>query len=83
MSPWVRIPLGIAVAFVGYLILRYTGKFQSWFGRIPVAEQKLGPGGSGMAYKLIGVFVAFMGVAIMTNLVTNMLQSLAGFLTNT
>ncbi|MDG1949816.1 MAG: hypothetical protein P8J32_03275 [bacterium] len=83
MSPWVRILLGIAVAIVGYLILKKTDMFLGWFGRIPVADQKLGPGGTRMAYKLIGMGTALMGVAIATNLITGMLQSLAGFLTNT
>lgn len=81
MSPWFRIPLGLFVAFLGYLILKKTTVVQTWFGRIPIAEQKLGPGGSRTAYKLIGVLVAFLGVAISTNLISNMLTELATFLT--
>lgn len=81
MSPWIRIPLGIFVAFLGYLILKKTTVVQTWFGRIPIADQKLGPGGTHTAYKLIGAFIAFIGVAISTNLIRNMLQSLALFLT--
>jgi hypothetical protein len=82
MSPLLRIPLGIFFMFIGFLIVKKSEVMLSWFGRIPFAESKLGTGGSRTFYKLIGVGVVFIGVATSTNVITSMLESLAGFLTN-
>ena len=50
MSPLIRIPLGIAIMFVGFLMVKKTEVFLSWFGQVPFAEDKFGPGGSRLFY---------------------------------
>jgi len=55
----------------------------SWFGEVPFAEAKFGPGGSRFFYKLLGVLVSFLGIFIATNVISNILESLAAVLTRT
>jgi len=58
-------------------------KFLDWFGSIPFAENKFGPGGSKFFYKLLGIGTVFLGIFISTNVISDILTSLAKFLTNT
>jgi hypothetical protein len=74
MSPLIRIPLGLAVMVVGFMMVRKTNVVISWFGRVPFAEQKFGSGGSIFFYKLLG---------IATNVISGILEDLAGLLTHT
>mgnify|MGYP000415685019 CR=1 FL=1 len=53
-----------------------------WFS-IPFAEEKFGPGGTRFFYKLIGILTVFIGIFISTNIISSILESLAGILTNT
>lgn len=83
MSPLFRIPLGLAVMVLGFYMVSKAEKFLDWFGPIPFAENKFGPGGSKFFYKLLGIGTVFLGIFIATNVISDILTSLAKFLTNT
>lgn len=82
MSPLLRIPLGLLVMAIGFLMVKKTDVLLSWFGRVPFAEEKIGPGGSRFFYKLLGITVTFIGIFIATNVISGILESLAGVLTH-
>lgn len=83
MSPLLRIPFGILVMIAGFYMVKKTDVLMAWFGEVPFAEKTFGAGGSWFFYKLIGVLVALVGIFIATNVISNILQSIAGVLTNT
>jgi len=83
MSPFIRIPLGFLIMVVGFLLVKKTDVFLSWFGQIPFAEEKFGPGGSRFFYKLLGVAVTFIGIFVATNVISGILEDLAALLTHT
>ena len=58
-------------------MVKKTDKFMSWFGRIPFAEDKFGQGGSYFFYKLLGTLIVFIGIFTVTNIISDMLGSLA------
>jgi hypothetical protein len=78
MSPWIRIPLGFLVMLVGMHMVFKTRLYLSWFGRIPFAEKKFGQGGTETFYKLLGVLISFIGIFIVTNIISDILESFAG-----
>jgi hypothetical protein len=82
MSPLFRIPLGLLIMVVGFLIVFKTETVFRWFGEIPFAEAKFGTGGSRFFYKLIGVLVTFIGIFVATNVISDILGSLACTLTH-
>lgn len=83
MSLFVRIPLGLIVMVVGYLMVSKSEKVFEWFGQNEFAEKYLGYGGSRFFYKLIGILVVFAGIFIATNVMSDILGSTAHILTNT
>ncbi|KKW31583.1 MAG: hypothetical protein UY76_C0055G0006 [Candidatus Uhrbacteria bacterium GW2011_GWA2_52_8d] len=83
MSPFIRIPLGLAIMVVGFLMVKKTDVVLTWFGQVPFAEQKFGPGGSRFFYKLLGILITFIGIFVATNVISGILQDLAGLLTHT
>lgn len=83
MSPFLRIPLGILVMVAGFYMVKKTDVLMAWFGEVPFAEKTFGAGGSWFFYKLMGVLVALTGIFIATNVISNILASVAGVLTNT
>lgn len=82
MSPLIRIPLGLFVMAIGFLIVKKTEKVYEWFGQIPFAEDKFGTGGSRFFYKLIGILTVFIGIFIATNVISDILESVACTLTH-
>ncbi len=74
-----RILIGLAIMAVGFLIVQKTDMFQNWTGRIDWAEEKLGSGGTRTFLKLSGVVVAFIGIMVATNIMSDVLSGLAGF----
>ncbi|MFA4845330.1 MAG: hypothetical protein WC654_02120 [Patescibacteria group bacterium] len=82
MSTLLRIPLGLLIMVIGFLIVLKTEMFFSWFGEIPFAEAKFGAGGSRFFYKLIGLAITFIGIFVATNIISDILGSLACVLTN-
>lgn len=83
MSAFIRIPLGLAIMVVGFLMVKKTDVALSWFGQVPFAEDKFGPGGSRFFYKLLGVVITFIGIFVATNVISGILEGLAGILTHT
>jgi len=78
MNPIFRVLLGLVVMVVGFLITWKTKYVIIWFGRIPWAEKHLGSGGTWTFYKLLGVLIAFIGIFIVTNIISGILESFAG-----
>jgi len=65
-----RIILGLVIAAAGTLIVIKTEGILNTFGRIAFFDRHLGTeGGSRLGYKLIGMFIIFIGVLIMTNMI--------------
>lgn len=81
MSPFLRILLGIIVMVIGFYMVKKTEVFLEWFGSIPFAEDKFGPGGTRFFYKLLGVAITFLGIFIATNVISDVLTSIAKILT--
>ncbi|MFA6132027.1 MAG: hypothetical protein WC702_03110 [Patescibacteria group bacterium] len=78
MSLFWRLVLGLVVMAVGFHMVWKTLLYQEWTGVIEFAEEKLGSGGTNTFLKLIGAGVCFIGVAIATNLISDILNSFAG-----
>ena len=76
-SVFLRVPLGLAVAALGFLIVWKSETVFGWVGTIDWAEQKLGYGQSRLFIKLIGVGVAVIGVFIATNIISDILTGFA------
>ena len=62
---------------IGFFVVSKTDTFLNLFGRVEWAERKLGSGGSWTFYKLLGVGIAFLGVFIDTNIISDILTSFA------
>ena len=77
MSPIVRIPLGLVVAFLGFLVVWKTEAVFSWTGAIDFAERRIGFGQTRMFLKLVGLGIAFLGIFIATNIISDLLTSFA------
>ena len=71
-----RIILGLVVIVIGFHMVWKTGFYQDWTGRIDFAEEKFGGGGTNTFLKLFGVLVCFIGVAIATDLISDILGNL-------
>ncbi len=82
MAWFTRIPLGLIVMIIGFLMVRKTEVVISWFGRVPFAEDKFGSGGTYFFYKLVGTGLVFIGAGIATNVVSTWLGDLACLLTH-
>jgi hypothetical protein len=78
MSFFWRIILGLVVMAVGFHMVWKTLAYQDWIGLIDFAEEKFGSGGTNTFLKLIGALICFIGVAIATNLISDILTSFAG-----
>ena len=65
-----NILIGIIMIVVGALMVVYSEKLLNAFGSIPFFERYLGTeGGSRLGYKLLGLFVFFIGVLTMTGMI--------------
>jgi len=78
MAPIFRIPLGIVVMLLGMLMTFKSETMLEWFGENAWAEDKMGFGQSRLFYKLLGTLVAFLGIFIMTNIISDILGGVAG-----
>lgn len=83
MNVFLRVPLGLAVMVVGFLMVWRTEKFQVWVGQIDWAEQKFGNGGTRTFLKLLGVGVAFFGIFIVTNIASDLFAGFASIFDRT
>ncbi|MBU0646529.1 hypothetical protein KJ611_03625 [Patescibacteria group bacterium] len=77
MNPIIRILLGLAIMAAGFLIVWKSEMVFSWVGRIDWAEMKLGSGGTRTFIKLIGLLVAFIGIFVATNIISDILTGFA------
>lgn len=77
MTALIRVPLGVAIMVVGFLAVWRTEKVLVWVGQIDWAEQKFGSGGTRFFVKLLGVGVAFLGIFVATDIISDILGSLA------
>ena len=77
MNVFLRILLGLAVMAAGFWIVVKTDLLRSWLGDVDWAEQHIGTGGTRLFYKLVGTGVCFIGIFIATNIISDMLTSLA------
>jgi len=82
MTLLIRVPLGIAIMVVGYFVVAKSEVVFGWFGTNDFAEKYLGFGGSRLFYKLVGVLIVFVGIFVATNVISDILGSLAGLLTH-
>lgn len=73
-----RILLGFIIAGIGFLITWKSEWLLHNFGRVQWAEENLGGGGSRLFFKLLGIAIIFIGYAIITNLMTSILESFVG-----
>ncbi len=74
-----RILLGIVVAGAGYLFVAKTEWFLRNFGRIAFFDKYLGTsGGSRLGYKLLGVFILFIGIMIATGSIEGFIMWVLG-----
>ncbi len=67
MSILVRILVGVCLIALGVLMTYKTEWFLSLLGRVPFAEKFFGGGGTRLFYKLLGVFIAIIGIMFATN----------------
>ncbi|HBK34250.1 TPA: hypothetical protein DEP34_03740 [Candidatus Uhrbacteria bacterium] len=77
MSPFFRILLGLIVMMIGFLFVAKTHVLISWFGASDFAEEKMGPGSSSIFYKICGVIIAFIGVFIATDIISDLMRGFA------
>ncbi len=63
-----RILIGIAVSALGVLMAWKTPFFLEAIGRIETAEKYLGPGGTRLFLKLLGIGITLIGFMVITNL---------------
>lgn len=83
MSLFWRIPLGLLIIAAGVHMVIKTDFYYELVGDIPFAEDKFGAGGTRFFLKLFGVGVSFIGMAIATNLISDMLGGLTGVFVRT
>lgn len=77
MLPIFRIPLGLVIMVIGFLFVAKTQVLLNWFGPSSFAEEKMGPGGSWLYYKIVGIIIAFVGVFIATDIISDLLRGFA------
>ncbi len=66
--------VGLIMITIGALIVIKSEALLNTFGRISFFEQHLGTeGGSRLGYKLIGLFVIFIGTLVFANLIGSFL----------
>ena len=73
-----RIFVGLIVMVVGVLIVWKPTAIYEFTGPIEFAEEKLGTGGTYSFLKIIGVIITFIGIAIVTNIISDILADFAG-----
>lgn len=75
-----RILIGFAIVATGVFMTMRSRMILEFFGYIDYMERKLGPGGSSLFYKLLGILFAFIGFMVATNLWDAFLAATVGSL---
>jgi hypothetical protein len=78
MSSLVRIPLGILVVVIGFLLVWKTEPVFRFTGTVDWAEEKIGPGQTRLFIKLVGLGTAFVGMFMATGIASDILTAFAG-----
>ena len=73
-----RVIVGLGIVAVGVYIVIKTRSFEGFFGVVPWAENHLGPGGTMLFYKLLGIVIILVGFIVATNLWNAFLQATLG-----
>ena len=68
MNLILRILIGTALAAGGVYMVMKTLVFINFFGSVDWFDQKLGPGGTALFYKLLGILLCLIGFLLATNL---------------
>ena len=66
--------IGAAMIGVGMHMVIKTDVYLGFMGRNEWAEEKFGPGGTRLFYKLIGLLVTFLGILGVTGQLTGLAQ---------
>ena len=70
-----HILIGFIILAVGALMVIKSEALLNAFGRIEFFDHYLGTeGGSRLGYKLIGLFAIFIGILIMTNMISGFME---------
>ncbi len=78
--PILRILGGLALVAAGIPFVLKTQWFMENFGAVSWAEDKLGPGGSWLFYKLVGIGISIIGLLLATGLMGGLLLNTVGAL---
>jgi len=73
-----RIFGGVALIIAGIPFVLWTQWFMENFGTVGWAEEKLGPGGSWLFWKLVGVGISIIGMLLATGLLGGLLIGTVG-----
>lgn len=68
MSPLTRILIGLIALGIGMIMVYKSDDVVLWIGPNSWAEKVFVSGGSSFFYKLVGVFVCFVGIVMITDL---------------
>ncbi|PJA47211.1 hypothetical protein CO172_02620 [Candidatus Uhrbacteria bacterium CG_4_9_14_3_um_filter_36_7] len=83
MSVFLRVPLGFLIMAIGVLMVWKTVWFQDIIGVIDWAEEKIGSGGTNSFLKILGIIIIFIGIATVTNIISDILTDFAGLFIRT
>jgi hypothetical protein len=74
-----RIIVGVIAALIGFSLVWKTEWYNVNFGSIAWAEEKFGTnGGSRLMYKMIGIFIIFIGFLAITDMHKKFLNATVG-----
>lgn len=73
-----RFILGMGMVGAGVFFVIRTTTIESFFGSVAWAEAKIGPGGTRLFYKLLGIVVILIGCIVAFNLWDAFLQATLG-----
>jgi hypothetical protein len=68
MNFFLRVFIGLLVVSVGIACVLRTNDIVGFFGSIEWADEKMGPAGTQLLYKLLGVLAIFIGLVVTFNL---------------
>ncbi len=75
---FLRILWGLLIALFGLSLTLRTHWYIDFLGPLDWLEYKLGPGGTRLAYKLLGTVMVLIGFLVMTNLWSAFLNASLG-----
>lgn len=69
--------IGLIMLALGFHMTWKTDAYMGFMGRNEWAEQKLGPGGTRLMYKIIGIFICFFGILGVTGQLSGLAEGAA------